>query len=748
MRTRKTTKLVSSGLGLIVLACLWFAFAPTALGGSTTYVVTDGVSMEPRFHAGDLVLVRSQSNYRVGQIVAYHSNVFHTIVLHRIIARDGNRYVFKGDNNNFVDFEHPAQSQLIGALWIHVAGAGAKLQALRSPALVGGLVAIGTLLLAGAAVTQSRRRRRRQRRAGEGSAATSMPISQYAAGPMLGVLAFGLLAMLPFLALALLAFTRPTSALLPADVPYRQSGALSYSADATPGPAYSGNRAATGDPLFTHVLSSVDLRYLYHFHTSARHALAGSAALYATVSSTSGWKTTLPLGAANGFRGNSALANGELDLPAVLALMRRVEATTAVGGSYTLTIEPRVNVGGTVGGAPLHTTFSPEIKFSLNQREVQPIASEGGALSGGPLSGASSSTNPFVQSTAGSATGKVNQPLYLSFKLTRLSVATARWIALTGILLISGIMLLLAAFTRPRRGREETAAIQARYGRMIVPVERVWQEPGVAVIDVADMDSLVQIAERYDRSILHETIEEGDAFWVTDESGQFRYALSAPAYSPLAPVYAQEPDYRAVESDYEPVTATYATVEPVYAPVEPDYAPVEPAYATAEPACTPVEPTYATAVPTYAPAEPTYAPVEPTYATAVPTYAPAEPTYAPVEPTYADAGHDYAIAGASYEPSSPGGPVAEGDVTQTPQLDPLAAEVYADELALGGAISATETRSPSSASDNGRAAADTSPSEDEMDAITRETNEWRAAWDSTDASRARAGGAFAGLERS
>ena len=297
-------------------------------------------------------------------------------------------------------------------------------------------------------------------------------------------------------------------------------------------------------------------------------------------------------------------------------------------------------------------------------------------------------------------------------------------------------MLLLAAFTRPRRGREETAAIQARYGRMIVPVERVWQEPGVAVIDVADMDSLVQIAERYDRSILHETSEEGDAFWVTDESGQFRYALSAPTYSPLAPVYAQETNYRAVEPDYEPVTATYATVEPVYAPVEPEYAPVEPAYAPVEPAYATVEPVE----PMYAP-EPAYAPVEPTYATA-------EPAYAPVEPVYADAGHDYALASASYEPSSPGGPVADGDVTQTPQLDPLAAEVYADELALGGAISATETRSPSHASGNGRAAGDTSPSEDEIDAITRETNEWRAAWDSTDVSRARAGGAFAGLERS
>jgi hypothetical protein len=62
---------------------------------------------------------------------------------------------------------------------------------------------------------------------------------------------------------------------------------------------------------------------------------------------------------------------------------------------------------------------------------------------------------------------------------------------------------------------------------MIVPVARVWQLPGVPVIDVEDMESLAQIAEHYDRSILHEIAEDGEAFWVTDESGQFRYAVGA-----------------------------------------------------------------------------------------------------------------------------------------------------------------------------------------------------------------------------
>ena len=67
---------------------------------------------------------------------------------------------------------------------------------------------------------------------------------------------------------------------------------------------------------------------------------------------------------------------------------------------------------------------------------------------------------------------------------------------------------------------------------MIVPVAQIWQQPGVAVIDVADFDSLLKIAAHYERSILHEHTEYGDAFWVTDESGQFRYAIWASAAAP------------------------------------------------------------------------------------------------------------------------------------------------------------------------------------------------------------------------
>jgi signal peptidase I len=525
MRTRHTRKLVSSGLGLIVLACLWFYFAPAGLGGSTTYVVTDGISMEPRFHTGDLVLVRSQSSYHVGEIVAYHSRVFHTIVLHRIIGLAGSRYIFKGDNNNFVDFEHPARSQLIGALWLHIPGAGARLDSLRSPALIGALVGLGTLLFVGAAFTRRRRQKRRQRRADEHTGHQPRHSPQHPRGPVAGVLAIGFLVLLPCVALALLAFNRPTMARLPFDVPYKQSGTLSYSADAAPGPAYPGGRAVTGDPLFTHVINVVELRFGYLFHSAAMHSLSGYASLDATVASTSGWQTTLQLERPTPFHGNRTVLTARLDLTSLLALVHRVETTTAVSGSYTLTLIPRVSTAGNLDLVPLHTTFSPRIQFSLNPLEVQPVVSGAGTLAGGQ-----SSANGFARSASGSVTGRRYQSLFISLGVAQLSIATARQLALGAIAIIVCVMLAILAFARPRR-RDESAAIRARYGRWIVPVARVWQLPGVPVIDVADMESLVRIAEHYDRSILHEATDDGDAFWVSDESGQFRYAVGAPAYT-------------------------------------------------------------------------------------------------------------------------------------------------------------------------------------------------------------------------
>ena len=431
MRPRRIRKLLATALGLIVLGTAWFYLAPTQLGGSATYVVTHGISMEPRFHSGDLAIVRSQSSYHVGEIVAYHNRQLHTIVLHRIIGRQGDRYIFKGDNNDFVDPEHPLASQLMGALWIHIPGAGVRLQSIRSPAVMGGLIFVGMLLLTGGAFTQRRRRRHRQQRGAGSIMASSPQLPQRSAGPVVGVLSIGLLALLPFLALALFAFSRPLNKRHAVNVPYKQSGKLSYSADDAPQPAYPTGHASTGEPLFTNVLHAVAVRFEYRFESATEHAVSGKASLSAKISSTSGWHTTLALGAPTYFRGDHALVTGTLDLGSLLALIKRLETTTKVRDAYALTLAPHVNTEGTVARVPLKATFAPEINFSLVEGEIKPEGtgeSSGATRSvatGSSSSPGSSAPNPFAPSSSGSVTGTQNEPTLLSFGIVRPSDAAS-----------------------------------------------------------------------------------------------------------------------------------------------------------------------------------------------------------------------------------------------------------------------------------------------------------------------------------
>ena len=156
-----------SAVAALVLAAVWL-FWPAALGGGTTFVTTHGISMEPRFSTGDLAILRPDHDSSVGDVVAYRSDSLDTLVMHRIVARDGDRFVLQGDNNDWLDAEQPAQDQILGSLFLRVPQGGKALAALTSP---GSLVVV-----AGAAVAvlgAARAPRRHKRRAGRARTAPS-----------------------------------------------------------------------------------------------------------------------------------------------------------------------------------------------------------------------------------------------------------------------------------------------------------------------------------------------------------------------------------------------------------------------------------------------------------------------------------------------------------------------------------------------------------------------------------------------
>ena len=144
------------------LVIIWIAFAPAKVGGQVSYVMVNGISMEPNYHTGDLVIVHKAATYQVGDVVTYRDAVVGAYIIHRIIGIEQDRYVFKGDNNSWVDAYHPTGAELIGKLWIHAPKLGKAMEWLRYPIHMGlttGL--LGGVLMASRMIKPKQRGKRK-----------------------------------------------------------------------------------------------------------------------------------------------------------------------------------------------------------------------------------------------------------------------------------------------------------------------------------------------------------------------------------------------------------------------------------------------------------------------------------------------------------------------------------------------------------------------------------------------------------
>jgi signal peptidase I len=265
-------------LAVVAVALVW----PVSAGGQFGYVTTHGISMEPRFHTGDLAVVHPVSEYRVGDITAYHNRMLHTIVLHRIVAIDGDRYTFKGDNNSWLDQERPVRSQLIGTLVLRVPHGGVWLRRLISPPALG--LAAFALLATGAAASRRRRRKRRMSRHAASRRRThTATAARENVRPVAAVAAVVVTS-----ALAALAWTHPETRLLQHNVVQSNSISLSYTANVKPTPVYDSTTVSAPTPVFRNVTDTVALHFRYQ-------GAPAKLRLDATLTTPGGWTSTVPL---------------------------------------------------------------------------------------------------------------------------------------------------------------------------------------------------------------------------------------------------------------------------------------------------------------------------------------------------------------------------------------------------------------------------------------------------------------------
>jgi signal peptidase I len=368
-------------IALVAMVGLWALLAPAALGGWMSYVTVEGTSMQPGLTTGDLVVVRRQDTYGPGDVVAYRSGLGGALVLHRIVDTDGDRFVVKGDNNDFTDLDRPTPSDIVGRQVMAVPGAGSTVTAMGQPAAVIGLLAAAAGLVALGMVAGGRRRR--QRRSHEhdwsrqqrwshheessnvtgqnvtghqdlpsppspvgppGNPGTPLPDADDLIGDgrpgqrVVGPPALWLVVTAIAVSLAVVVWMAPATTTETEFRPYVVGLTFDYQTEVPPNPVYGDGIVRTGDTVFSAVLDAVDMRV--ESDIVSVDVLAGTSqlALSVEVSSTAGWKRELAVNAAPASAGPTSSDSITIDFAQARLVADEVASVTGSRGEVTVLV--------------------------------------------------------------------------------------------------------------------------------------------------------------------------------------------------------------------------------------------------------------------------------------------------------------------------------------------------------------------------------------------------------------------------
>lgn len=479
------------------LALFWFSFAPFQLGGQVSYVLVNGISMEPKFHTGDMVIARKAADYQIGDVVTYRDPEMQAYVIHRIIAKEDDNFTLQGDNNSWVDAHRPTRNEILGKLWLHLPQWGKALLWLRqSFNLTISLVLFGGVLMA-TTFTNSNRRKR----------ATSWGrLSLFEMSLYLTAISLVL-----FFAFAVFAFWNPAER--PADgISYQQTGVFFYSALGGQN-VYDTSMARSGEPVFPRLTCALNIGFVYSITAENLRNVTSDYQITAQIlDEQSGWQRTIPLARPTSFQGDTFSSLAVVDLCQVQTLVGEVEQQTGFRPStYTLSIRPRVLVSGEVQGSYLQDFFEASLEFKfdkvhfyLAERDVNQALSH---------SETRKIQNPLMQENRISLAGfSISVPMLRVFSGAGLGISLLMLVVL-GVLFYSEI-------------RNHSGALaKMKYGHLMIDIYEYTIEPNARHIEVTTIDELAKLAERQNSVILHLEHDQAHYYFVQANGSTYRYVL-------------------------------------------------------------------------------------------------------------------------------------------------------------------------------------------------------------------------------
>lgn len=471
------------------------------VSGQAAIVITHGVSMNPAYHQGDLVILARASSYSLGEIAAYNLPGKDEVVLHRIIGGNGEAFIFKGDNNQSVDPLSPRGDELVGRAVLRVPQGGLWLQTLTSPPVLG-LLAFTLLTGNSAAATPHHRRKRRRASVSRHSSTYPAPHQTLGSLPSSLRLSAALGAILAVLGVTLgaLAWSGPVDEPSTSQVKGDTRMDFSYTAAVGQSAAYDGTMANSPDPVFRKLANTVDVHFTYHGEP-------GTVTVTADLSTPGGWHSSVPLSGPATFTGNEYQGSVRLDLGSLEAKAQAAAAVTGLpSGPLSIALAPQVQ---TATGAD----FQPELKLNLTPLQL--------SLSGAP------NTLTFTDTTTTQQT--VMAPRLVGVNGLGISAAAARVVAPALLLAALATGATIVIFVRRTAPGDEGAAIRRRYAALLVRVHPMPAPQGRPVIDVTTFPTLAKLAERYGLLVLHWNRSEVETFIVQDENITYRYRAGTDA---------------------------------------------------------------------------------------------------------------------------------------------------------------------------------------------------------------------------
>jgi hypothetical protein len=308
---------------------------------------------------------------------------------------------------------------------------------------------------------------------------------------------------------------------------YQQIGDFAYSAVAKKASVvYPTGKVETGQPIYPSLVATVNLQFLYKFASAFPHHISGTVELRALLlSQVNTWQELSVIKAPIAFTGDSTSLSTPFPISSLYTLTNSVSAESGVtGATYSVEMEPVINIVGEVDGKPIKETFSPVLPFEVTPTSVTVVAAVTPAPAGATYvapTAASSLAATLHSVEAGSI--PVLVPNVVSVAKYHLKVPLLIRIGLV----LGGLALLDAALHDVVRRRKtevsEEELIARRFDTPLVPVRSLATPEGSTPLEVPDFTKLAGLAQFLERPILYEMTNGQRSYAVDDETRRYLY---------------------------------------------------------------------------------------------------------------------------------------------------------------------------------------------------------------------------------